>query len=57
VAFALAVRRFGLVAFALAARRAGFRAAFFRRGGAARFFDFATFFFALRFAMIASDSF
>ena len=53
--FVLAARRFGLadLAFAL---RAGFRAAaFFRRAGAARFFDFAIFFFALRFfAMLAS---
>jgi len=55
-----ATRRFGFadLAFDLAfALRASFRAAiFFRRAGAARFFDVATFFFALRFfAMVASD--
>jgi hypothetical protein len=44
-----------LVAFFALALRAGFRAADFRRGGAARFFDFAAFFLALRFfAMMSS---
>jgi hypothetical protein len=56
--FDWAMRRFGvafLVAFFALALRAGFRAADFRRGGAARFFDFAAFFLALRFfAMMSS---
>jgi hypothetical protein len=52
--FDWALRRLGAAFFALALR-AGFLAADFRRAGAARFFDFATFFFALRFfAMMSS---
>jgi hypothetical protein len=56
-----AMRRFGFadLAFDLAfALRAGFRAAaFFRRAGAARFFDFAIFFALRFFAMVASGCF
>jgi hypothetical protein len=52
--FDWALRRFSAVFFAFALRK-GLRKAGFLRAGAARFFDFAAFFFALRFfAMMPS---